>query len=93
MDGASIFEVTLPQDVIDFVKTKVSTGEYASESEVIRRGIAALQQQDAGFDEWARNVAVPAYERLSADPSLGIPLERVKANFEARFRSAEAQAE
>ena len=34
--------ITLPNDMADVVKTKVKTGEYASESEVIRDGLRAL---------------------------------------------------
>jgi len=85
MQHASTLQVTLPQDVLDFVQTKVASGEYTSESEVIREGIAALQDKDAGFEIWAREVAVPAYERLLADPSRGIPIDQARANLEARL--------
>jgi len=81
MAQASTLQVTLPQESLDFVQSKVASGEFASESEVIREGLAALQDKDAGFEAWARELAVPAYERLLADPSLGIPLDQVRANF------------
>ncbi len=90
--ASAVLHVTLSQDALDFVQTKIASGEYASESEVILEGIAALQDKDAGFEAWARDVAVPAYERLLADPSRGVPLERVKANFEARLKISSAES-
>jgi len=93
MQQASTLQVTLPQDVLEFVQTKVKSGEYSSESEVIREGLAALQDKDAGFEMWAREVAVPAYERLVADPSRGVSLDQVRANIDARLRNSHETGE
>ena len=57
--------------------------------EVIRGGLAMLQDNDAGVEVWAREVAVPAYERFAADPSRGISLDQVRANIEIRLRGAD----
>ena len=84
MAQGSTLQVTLPRETLDFVHRKVASGEFASESEVILEGIAALQDKDAGFERWAREVGVPAYERLLADPSRGVSLDQVRANFAAR---------
>jgi len=35
------FNITLPNEMADIVKTKVATGEYATESEVIRTDCAS----------------------------------------------------
>ena len=37
------FSITLPHEMAEMVRTKVESGEYASESEVIRDGLRALQ--------------------------------------------------
>jgi len=87
MAQTSTLQVTLPQESVDFVQSKVASGEFDSESEVVREGIAALQDKDAGFEQWAREVAVPAYERLLADPSRGIPLDQVRKNLASRLSS------
>ena len=42
--------ITLPNDMADVVKTKVKTGEYASESEVIRDGLRALLARDRAVE-------------------------------------------
>ena len=35
--------ITLPKEMADAVKAKVATGEYATESEVIRDGLRVLR--------------------------------------------------
>jgi putative addiction module CopG family antidote len=40
------FRITLPNDMADAVRAKVASGEYATESEVIRDGLRALLARD-----------------------------------------------
>jgi putative addiction module CopG family antidote len=40
------FSITLPNDMADAVRAKVASGEYATESEVIRDGLRALLARD-----------------------------------------------
>ena len=47
--------ITLPNDMADIVKAKVRTGEYASESEVIRDGLRALMAQERAVESWLHN--------------------------------------
>jgi len=44
--------ITLPKDMADVVKAKVSAGEYASTSEVINDGLRALMARDRALDAW-----------------------------------------
>jgi len=44
--------ITLPKDMADVVKAKVSAGEYASTSEVIHDGLRALMARDRALDAW-----------------------------------------
>jgi putative addiction module CopG family antidote len=76
--------VKLSEESLDFVQSKIASGEYESESEVLNDGITMLRGHEWGFEEWVREVAVPADERLKADPSLAIPLAEVKAHIAAR---------
>ena len=41
MRSTQQFSVTLPNEMADHVRAKVASGEYASESEVIRDGLRA----------------------------------------------------
>ena len=68
--------ITLPNDMADAVKTKVRTGEYASESEVIRDGLRALMARDRAVESWLHNQVGPAYDALKS--VLPVPLLRTR---------------
>ncbi len=61
--------VTLPLDMADMVRDMVASGNYATESEVIRDGLRALQARDRAMEHWLRAQVVPALDALKADPS------------------------
>lgn len=77
MRSTQQFSVTLPNEMAQMVKAKVSSGEYASESEVIRDGLRALQARDKALDAWLRTEVAAAYDELKADPSKGRTPEQV----------------
>jgi antitoxin ParD1/3/4 len=74
-----------PTEQAAFIDAKVSSGAYASGSEVIRAGLRALQERDAVFERWLREEAVPAYEATMADPSSRIPAKTVFEEARARY--------
>jgi putative addiction module CopG family antidote len=78
MRSTQQFSVTLPNEMAAEVRAKVASGEYASESEVIRDGLRALHARDKAVDQWLRNEVVPAYKALKADPSRGTALKNVR---------------
>lgn len=80
MRSTQQFSVTLPNEMAQMVKTKVSSGEYASESEVIRDGLRALQARDKALDTWLRTEVAAAYDELKEDPSKGRTPEQVLAS-------------
>lgn len=82
------FSITLPNEMAAQVRARVASGEYASESEVIRDGLRALQARDRAVEQWLRNEVVPAYGAYKQDPSRGIPLEDVRAGLAERHRKA-----
>ncbi|MDK3026273.1 type II toxin-antitoxin system ParD family antitoxin [Cupriavidus taiwanensis] len=71
--------VTLPTEMAQAVKDKVRSGEYASESEVIRDGLRALLARDRAVDTWLLQQVGPAYDALQADPSRAVTAEEVRA--------------
>lgn len=44
--------VTLPYAMADAVRARVESGEYASESEVIREGLRALLERERAVETW-----------------------------------------
>lgn len=75
--------ITLPNDMAEEVKAKVRSGEYASESEVIRDGLRALMARDRAVESWLLNQVGPAYDALKADPSRAVSADQVRARLAA----------
>lgn len=84
MRSTQQFSVTLPNEMAADVRAKVASGEYASESEVIRDGLRALRARDNAVDRWLRNEVVPAYAALKADPARGSTLNEARDALAAR---------
>ena len=85
--------ITLPTKMADLVREKVASGDYASESEVIRDGLRSLQERDDAVDQWLRNEVLPSLEAHEADPSRAIPLADVFDGMAARRRARRQPAE
>jgi antitoxin ParD1/3/4 len=79
MRSTQQFSVTLPNEMAATVRAKVASGEYASESEVIREGLRALNARERALNDWLTQQALPSYDAYRADPSKGISLEEVRA--------------
>ncbi len=88
-------KITLSDAALKFVRSKVSSGEYASESEVVLEGLEALRQESderkalasasqAEVEHWIREVGAPRYDSAHADPSSLIPLEQLEKRLEER---------
>ncbi|MBE5204611.1 type II toxin-antitoxin system ParD family antitoxin [Pectobacterium sp. FL60-S17] len=56
--------ITLPNEMAALVKARVASGEYASESEVIREGLRALLARDNAVEKWLQEQVVPAWNAL-----------------------------
>jgi antitoxin ParD1/3/4 len=85
--------ITLPHDMAAMVKAKVASGEYATESEVIRDGLRALQARDAAIEKWLRDEVAKSYDEYAADPSIGIPADEVMARLRASYRARQTKSE
>ena len=71
--------ITLPHEMAQMVKNKVSSGAYATESEVIREGLRALGDRDAALEQWLRTEGVARYDAYHRDPSKSRPAAKVFA--------------
>jgi putative addiction module CopG family antidote len=88
MRSTQQFSVTLPNEMAKMVKAKVSSGEYASESEVIRDGLRALHARDKAEENWLRQEVAPAVDAMNADPSRGRSIADVRASLTAEHERA-----
>lgn len=86
------FSVTLPNEMAEMVRAKVASGEYASESEVVRDGLRALEARDRAVESWLRRDVVPAHDAMKADPSRRQSAAKVRASLAAeRKRTTKAR--
>lgn len=77
--------ITLPIEMAQMVKDKVASGEYASESEVIRDGLRTLLARDAAIEKWLVEEVAPAYDDIKSGAAKAIPLEEVRRRLHARI--------
>ena len=80
--------ITLPHEMAEMVRTKVESGDYASESEVIRDGLRALQLHERALETWLRERVAPTYDAMKVDPLRAISSEKVRASLAAALDSS-----
>ncbi|MFT4295543.1 MAG: type II toxin-antitoxin system ParD family antitoxin [Micropruina sp.] len=74
------FSITLPTNMAQALKDRVASGDYASESEVVRDGLRALFAREEAVETWLRTEVVATYDELRADPSRAISAADVRAH-------------
>ncbi|CAG4885744.1 ribbon-helix-helix domain-containing protein [Paraburkholderia saeva] len=84
MRSTQQFSITLPNEMADLVRSKVASGEYATESEVIRDGLRVLVARDRAMESWLREQVAPAHEALVADPSRALGVDEVRSALAAK---------
>lgn len=85
--------ITLPNHMAAQIKERVASGEYATESEVIRDGLRALFARDAAMETWLQTEVVAAIDAIDDDPSRGVTpaevREALRKNASNRERSVQ----
>ena len=75
--------VQLHPDDEAYVALKVETGQYENVDAVVQAAIQALKERDEAFEEMLRREALPALDRLLANPASGRTSEQVMARIRA----------
>ena len=86
MAHSQTISITLSDEMIAFIRDKVSSGEYESESEVVVESLEALKHEADGRHRFEQEVILPSYERYLANPASAIPAEEVERHLEERRR-------
>ena len=69
--------ISLPPEQAQYIDDLVSSGTYATGSEVVRAGLRALQERDAAVERWLRQEVVPEALAMQADPARAISSKQV----------------
>jgi antitoxin ParD1/3/4 len=77
--------ITLPIEMAEMVKAKVASGEYASESEVIRDGLRTLIARDVAIEKWLAEEVAPTFDEMKAKPERALSAEDVDRRLDARL--------
>jgi putative addiction module CopG family antidote len=86
MRSTQQFSVTLPNEMAEIVRAKVLSGEYATESEVVRDGLRTLISRDRVVEEWLRQTVAPAYDAMKSNPSRARSVKQVRAALAAKHK-------
>ncbi len=76
--------VSLSEEQAEFIDAKVSSGDYASASEVVRAGLRALKERDEAIERWLRDEVAPVYDALRDDPGRAVSSASVFTDVRAR---------
>lgn len=71
--------VSLPDELAEYVKSKVSSGRYSSSSEVVREALRLLEQQDATNTEKLRWLQKAWADGVASGDAGEFDIEAVKA--------------
>ena len=83
--------IRLPNDMAETVRAKVASGQYATESEVIRDGLRTLMARDQAVETWLRKDVAAAYDALKASPSKAVSASTVRARLATRHKKKAAK--
>jgi putative addiction module CopG family antidote len=83
MRSTQQMSITLPLEMANMVKSRVASGDYVSESEVIREGLRALQERESAVEQWLRTEVAATYDAHKADPGRAKPLGEAWGELEA----------
>lgn len=83
--------ITLPLEMAQMVKAKVASGEYATESEVIRDGLRTLAARDAAVEKWLLEEVAPTWDAHQADPGRALGVEEVRKRLAAHAANRQRQ--
>jgi antitoxin ParD1/3/4 len=76
---------SLTEEQAKFIDDRVSDGQYATASEVVREGLRGLQEDAAIFDERLRREVLPVIERLRSGREKVVTPEQVRANLKDEY--------
>ncbi len=88
MRSTQQFSITLPHELAEMVRSRVESGEYASESEVIRDGLRSLEMQNRALEAWLREDVAKTYDAMKANPKRRLSFDKVRKSLKAAQKNS-----
>lgn len=76
--------ITLPNDMADALRERVRSGDYASESEVVRDGLRTLFARDRAIELWLLEEVAVTRDALAENPDDVVSAADVRARLAAK---------
>jgi antitoxin ParD1/3/4 len=77
MSGLDKRTISLPEEQSSYIDALITSGGYASASEVVRAGLRALQERDAAVKGWLQESVAPVYDLMEKNPARGLSTDKV----------------
>jgi putative addiction module CopG family antidote len=87
MRSTVALSITLPHKMAAYVRKKVKSGEYASESEVIREGLRDFKLREDAYENWLRSEVLASSKEVEANPRSTVPASKVMGILRARHKA------
>ena len=75
--------ISLSVDLAEFVRNKVTSGEYTSESEVVQESLYHFLNRDRTLQEWLAGEVASAFDTLRSTPERAVSVAEVRASLTA----------
>ena len=86
MSETMTLTIKLSPETREFIRSRVESGEFTSESEVVLEGIETLRAKTEARERWEQEVLIPTHDRMMANPSLALSREQLLTSLEEARR-------
>lgn len=69
---------------VEWIRSKVRSGSFASEAEVVAESIAMRREEDAELETWMREAVADRYDRHRTNAEPGLSFDEVMQTLEKR---------
>src|SRR6185437_14314942 len=88
---ADHIQVTLDDPkTVEFLRSKVRSGEFASEDDAVRKMVAAWREEDAAFEKWLKVEIRRRHDEAVAHPERQMAIEEVERRLGIARKNREA---
>jgi antitoxin ParD1/3/4 len=70
--------IILTPELLEFIRERVTKGDYSSDSEAIGNGLRVLKKRDGAARQWLTEKVVPGYLQYLANPERATTREQIE---------------